>query len=152
MKSLELKLVFHPVLTVPYAEWRMARNIGVCDVQVGCALLRERPDKKTEEMGYWLRSLSSAERSYDTTEREFSAILFAKLLLWPYLEGTPLTIRTDEDRNNHIFILSDAFGGRLVRRGLRLFKFYYDVFHGSGVNHGAYSAFSRLLKVRMGKG
>lgn len=51
--------------------------------------------RSSSALGYWSRSLSSAERNYSTPERESLAIAWAVLLLRPYLEGVRYILRTD---------------------------------------------------------
>lgn len=48
-------------------------------------------------MGYWSRSLNDAQGAYDTTYREFYAVMWAVLLLRRYVERTKFTMRTDHD-------------------------------------------------------
>jgi len=53
--------------------------------QVGAVLLQEQADQSTRPVGYWSHSLNAAERNYSTTERECLAVVWASLLLRPYI-------------------------------------------------------------------
>lgn len=75
---------------------QMTLDTNDFDVQVRCVLLQQ-PDIATKLIWYWSRSLASAERIYDVTQREWLAIVWAKLLFRPYLEGTRFIIKTDHD-------------------------------------------------------
>lgn len=62
---------------------------------------------------------NDAERNYNTTEREFLAIIWAVLMLLPYLEGARFTLRTHHDALKLLFGSTSAYG-KLARWSLRL--------------------------------
>lgn len=99
-----------------------------------CYAKNKQPDKTKNPIQYWSRSVSSAERVYDTTDQVCLAILWAVLLLWPYEEGTRLTIRTDYDCLKWILNLSNAAGG-LVCWGLQLSELDFHVVHRASGKH-----------------
>lgn len=92
---------------------------------------------------YWSGVLTNTERVFDTTQRESIAIVWAVLLLRPYLEGTRFTIRADHDSLNRILKLSDA-SGRLSRLRLRLPKLDFGDVRGAGAELQATDKFLRL--------
>lgn len=55
-------------------------------------LLQQQLDGHDQPIGYWSRSLNAAESAYDTTPRERLAVVWAVLLLLPYLKGSRFTI------------------------------------------------------------
>lgn len=94
-------------------------------------------------MEYWSWSLTSAERSYDTTEGEFIEVVWEVTLLGKYLKGAKLTIGTDHEALSLILNMTDA-KGPLTPWRLRLSVLDYDVVHCAQVKHQAADALSRL--------
>ena len=76
-------------------------------------------DGTIHPIGYFSRSLNKAEKNYDTTQRECLGIVWAVLLLRPYLEGTRFLLRTDHDSLKWIMGMSEATG-KLARWRLHL--------------------------------
>lgn len=111
-ETLKSKLVEPPVLALPRGKGRYTVDTDACNEQVGCVLLQEQPDGVKRPIGYWPRTLTTAERAYGTTHRECLAVIWAVLILRPYLEGTRFTIRTDHDALRWILNMSDATGKR----------------------------------------
>lgn len=97
MNSLKSALVSPPVFTLPDATGQMTLDTDPFDVQVSYVLHQAQTDESTKPIGYWSRSLTDAERKYDTTQWEYLAIVWAVLLLHSYFEGSRFTIRTDHD-------------------------------------------------------
>ena len=143
-ETLKSRLTNPPVLTLPRAGQSYILDTDACQTQVGCVLLQEQEDGSApKQIGYWSRTLSSAERNYTTTERECLAIVWSILMLRPYLDGSEFTIRTDHDSLKWLLNLSDA-SGRLQRWRLRLQEFTYDIQYRPGAQHKAADAVSRL--------
>ena len=94
-------------------------------------------------MGYWNSALTKQERDHTTTENECLAIVWAILLLRPYLKRQRFTIRTDQDSLRWVLNLADA-EGRLARWRLHLSEHDYLVEHYAGTKHQAGYAPSRL--------
>ena len=142
--ELKTKLTSPPVLALPRLGHQYTVETDACATQVGCVLLQDQPGEKyPKPIGYWSRTLTAAEKNYDTTQRECLAVVWAVLTLRPYLEGTRFTIRTDHLALKWLMNLSDA-SGRLQRWRLRLQPFEYDIVHRPGVKHQAADALSRL--------
>ena len=87
-------LIAPPVLALPKAEGKYTVDTDACDLQVGCVLLQEQEDGTNRPVGYWSRTLTKPEKAYTVTERECLAVVWAVLLLRPYLEGARFTVRT----------------------------------------------------------
>lgn len=64
---------------------RYTIHSDACDKQIECLLLQEQAYGTTEPIAYWLRMLNPAEGTYDTTHKEYLAVLWATLLLRRYL-------------------------------------------------------------------
>ena len=136
------------MLALPRRDGHLTLDTDACARQLGCVLLQTQPDGTDRPLGYWSRSLSSAERNYDTTERECLAVVWSVLLLRPYLVGTRFTVRTDHSPLKWLLNLKDSTG-RLARWRLRLSPFDYDVVHKAGLKHQAPDALSRLTTTGM---
>jgi len=141
--TLKMRLISPPVIALPRGTGKYTVDTDACDRQVGCVLLQEQLTGPDRPIGYWSRSLTSAEAAYDTTERECLAVVWAVTMLEPYLQGTRFTIRTDHEALRWILTMTDA-KGKLERWRLRLSAFDYDVVHLPGVKHQAADALSRL--------
>ena len=97
-ETLNYKLVKTPILTLPKANRPLILDTDACDHQLGCVLLQQQEDSKTWlPLGFSSRTMSSAEKNYDTTNKECLAVVWAVLSLRPYLEGTRFLIRKDHD-------------------------------------------------------
>ena len=95
-ETLKDRLVNPPILTLPKENRPLILDTDACDHQLGCVLLEQQEDSKTWlPLGFWLRILPSAEKNYDTTEKECLAVVWDVLSLRPYLEATRFLIRTD---------------------------------------------------------
>ena len=140
--ELKKRLVSPPVFALPRPNGRYVIDTDACEYQVGCVLLQEQ-EGQLHPIGYWSRSLTKAERAYDTTQRECLAVVWAIFTLRPYLEMKQFTLRTDHDSLRWILNLSDATG-RLARWRLRLADYDYTVEHRRGIVHQAADALSRL--------
>jgi hypothetical protein len=141
--SLREKLLHPPVLALPRKEGRYVLDTDASDLQIGACLSQEHPDKLRHPIGYWSRSLNPAERNYSTTEKECLAIVWAILLLRPYLEGQRFLVRTDHHSLRWVLNLADA-QGRLARWRLRLLEFDFEVEYSPGRQHHAADTMSRL--------
>lgn len=100
-------------------------------------------DKSLRETGFYSRTLTAAERNYNTTELERLAIVFAVLLLRPCLCGTRFEIRTYHDLLRCI-LHQDTPSGRLARWKFRLQEFYFEVIYRPVINYIAPDGLSRL--------
>jgi transposase InsO family protein len=142
-EKLREKLLQPPVLALPRKEGRYVLDTDASDHQIGSCLCQEHPDGLRHPIGYWSRSLTSAERNYSTTEKECLAIVWAILTLRPYLEGQRFLVRTDHHSLRWVLNLADA-QGRLARWRLRLLEFDFEVEYAPGKEHHAADTLSRL--------
>lgn len=118
-------------------------DTDVCDVQVGCVQLQEKPNMTKKPVGYWYWSLKKAEKTYETTQRECLEVVWSVLLLRPYLEERRFTIRKDYDSLCWILNLIDV-SGRLGRWQLHLLESDFDAVHRASVKRQAADALSLL--------
>ncbi len=83
------------ILALPRKDGHYTLDKDASDGQLGCCLHQDQPTGDRLLIGYWSRSLTSAERNYSTTDKECLAVGWSVLLLRPYLEGVQFTVRTD---------------------------------------------------------
>jgi hypothetical protein len=142
-ETLRQRLLTPPVLALPRAKGHICLDSDASDGQLGCCLLQDQPDGKPLPLGYWSRTLNSAEQNYSTTEKECLAIVWAINHLRHYLEGADFTVRTDHHALSWVMNLSDA-QGRLARWRLRLAEFTFKMEYHPGIAHHAADVMSRL--------
>lgn len=67
-------------------------DTDACDKQVGCVPLQEQPEGPVKPVGYCSKSLNKAEQACDTAQRECFAVVWAVLILKPYLKELQFTV------------------------------------------------------------
>jgi len=110
-EELKRRLTEAPFLALPRRRGTYTLDTDASAGQVGAVLLQEQPDQSTWPLGYWSRSLNAAERNYRTTERVCLAVVWASLLLRPYVEGTRFTVRTDHVALKWMLLWTGLTGG-----------------------------------------
>ena len=144
-EALKTALLNPPILALPRREGHFTLDTDASEHQVGCCLMQEQPNGDRLPVGYWSRSLNDAERNYSTTEKECLAVVWAVLLLRPYLEGVQFTVRTDHHSLRWVLAGTRTEShGRLERWRLRLLEFDFEVQYRPGIVHQAADALSRL--------
>ena len=86
-----------PILALPRRSGHITSEIDACDRQLGAILLQAQTDGTNNPTGFLSKSLTVIERNYDTTERECLAVIWAFLLLRPYIELQRFTVVTDHE-------------------------------------------------------
>ena len=140
-------LVSPPVLQLPRLGLQYSLDTDASDAQLGCTLLQTHEDGHRYPVGYWSRTLSSAESNYSTTEKECLAIVWAIQTLRPYLERERFTVNTDHHPLRWLMNLADA-SGRLARWRLRLAEYDFDVTYVKGIKNCLADALSRIPSTR----
>ncbi|CAN8073881.1 unnamed protein product [Agarophyton chilense] len=144
-RTLNDKLPNPPILALPKPNRPFDLDTDASDVQVDFSLQQEQESPKNyRPIGYWSRTLTSAERNYSTTEKECLATVWSVLTLRPYLEGTRFAIRTDHDSLRWLLNITDA-SSRLARWRLRLSEYDYEITYRPGIKHQAADALSRII-------
>ena len=141
--DLKVRLISPPVLALPRHGLRYTLDTDACAHQVGCALLQDQPNGDKLPIGYWSRTLTTAERNYSTTEKECLAIVWSVLTLRPYLYGQQFTIRTDHEPLRWILNIVDV-SGRLARWRLRLSEYDFIVEYRPGRKNNLADGMSRM--------
>ncbi|CAN8076107.1 unnamed protein product [Agarophyton chilense] len=81
-QTLKDKILNPPILALPKPNRPFVLDTDDCDVQLGCALLQEQDSPKDyRPIGYWSRTLTSADRNYSTTEKECLSSVWSILTL-----------------------------------------------------------------------
>jgi len=135
-EELKRRLTEALILALPLRHGAHTLDTDASAGQVGAVLLQEQPDQSRRPVGYWSRSLNAVERNYSKTERERLAVVWASLLLRPYIQGTRFTVRTDHAELEWMLHMDGAHG-RLARWRLRLVEFDYVVQTRPGASHDA---------------
>ena len=94
--------------------------------RIGCILMQWHLYDTLQPLVFFSKTLTDTERKYGTTNWARLVIIWALLLLRPYLDGTRFTIRTDHDPLKWLFG-SNTKGGKLALWRLRLKEFEFDV-------------------------
>jgi RNase H-like domain found in reverse transcriptase/Integrase zinc binding domain len=142
-ETLREKSLNPPVLTLPKAEGQFTLYTDASSNQIGCCLYQDQPDGMKHPLGFWSRGLTSAEKTYSTTETECLAIAWAILHLRPYLEGRRFVVRTDHHSLRWVLNLADA-QGRLARWRLRPQEFDFEVQYLPDRSHHGADLMSRI--------
>jgi len=141
--ALRTALVNPPILSLPKEGLPFTLDVDACDYQLGACLQQEQPDKSLLPLGYYSRTLNPAERNYSTPEKECLAMVWAILLLRPYLAGQRFTVRTDQVALKWLLSLKDP-SGRLARWRLRLAEFDFEIQYRPGIKNSLADGCSRL--------
>lgn len=86
MEALKTVFIYPSILALPYSSGHMTSYSDACNVQIGYILQQKQPDDTTKPVGSCSRFLMDAEKRYDTAQRKWRAIVWAVLLLRPYLK------------------------------------------------------------------
>lgn len=123
-------------LVPPYSGGHLTLETDICNVQNGCVLLQNQPDKETKSIGCWSRSLTDTKQRYNTVQRKYLAAVWS-VLHHLYLEESRFTVGTDHETLNWMLNPTDSTGG-LGRWQLRLSEFNSHVVHRAGVGLPTY--------------
>ena len=132
-----------PVLKLPHLGLPHSLDSDASEAQLGCTLLQTHEDGHRYPVGYWSRTLASAERNYSKTEKECLAIEWAIHTLRLYLERERFTVNTDHHSLRWLMNLFDA-SGRLARWRLHLAEHDFDVTYVKGIKNCLADALSRI--------
>lgn len=135
-----------PILALPRLGCPLMLDTDASGYQLGVALMQQASPldfKSWEPIGFWSKSLNSAEKNYSATERECLAVVWGMTSLRPYVEGQKITVRTDHDALQWLLTLDDP-SGRLARWRLRLSEFSMEIVYRPGRKHQVPDALSRI--------
>ena len=98
-----------PVLTCPDFEILFVLQTDACNCGVG-AVLTQTTDNEEHVISYASRTLSEAEITYTTTEKECLTIVWAIEKFRPYLEGYKFTVVTHHSSLRWLHNLKNSTG------------------------------------------
>ena len=136
-------LISPPVLKLLRLGRPYSLDTAASDAQLGCTVRQTHEDGHRYPVGYWSRTLSSAERNYSTTEKECLPIVWAVQTLHAYLKRERFTVNTDHHSLRWLMNLADA-SGRLARWRLRLAEYDFDFTYVKGIKNCLADALSRI--------
>ena len=128
-------------LALPRRSGHITVQTEACDRQLDTVLLQAQADGTNKPIGFLSRSLTAAERNYETTERECLAVVWAHLLLRPYIELQRFTVVSDYEALKWLLTHKESIG-RLARWRLRLHKYHFNVQYRKKIKHQAADALS----------
>lgn len=97
-RSLQEDITSLPILALPQSHGRYIIDTEAHDEQSDCVLLQQQLDGLDQPISYWPQSINAAAWAYNTTHREFLAVVWTILLLQPQMEGTNFVTQTDKKR------------------------------------------------------
>ena len=142
-KALISAVTAPPILALPKPGLPYSVDTDASNSQVGAALFQTQPDGERQPVGYWSRTLNSAELNYSTTEKECLAVVWALGTLRPYLQGESFIVHSDQASLRWLLEVSEP-SGRLMRWRLRLSEFDFAVKYKKGTANTQADALSRL--------
>lgn len=126
------KLVLPPVFAFTRTREFLALDMDAWDKQIPCVLMQERPDWTKKPFIYWLRTLDAAVKNYGIAHPEWLTVVWAVLLVCPYLGVHKFTIPTDYDALKWVIYLVHTTR-KLSRWRLWFLEFEFDVMHRAGI-------------------
>lgn len=128
-----------PVLAYPDFTKQFVLTTDASNIAVGGVL-----SQSGHPIGYYSRTLNSAERNYSTIERELLAILECTRHFRPYLFGRFFTVETDHSPLVWLDNINDSANSRLVRWKTKLRQFNFKTEHKRGKENKVADALSRI--------
>jgi hypothetical protein len=132
-----------PVLSLPKPTNEFTLDVDASDYQLGACLQQEQPDGTLTPCGFYSRALNDAEKNYSATEKECLAVVWAVLMLRPYLDGAHFRVRSDHEALRWLLTLKEP-SGRLARWRLRLSEFDFTIQYRPGIKNSLADGCSRL--------
>lgn len=136
-------LVSEPVLACPDYSKKFIIQCDASNSGIGGILVQGEGDDE-RVIAYMSEKLSSAERKYQTTERECLAVIRSIEKFRPYIEGCRFTVVTDHASLLWLTNLKDP-SGRVGRWALRLQAHDFDLMHRKGKFMVVADALSRAV-------
>lgn len=137
-------LTASPILANPNYDQPFIIQTDASDTGMGAILVQGEGDEE-KVVAYWSQKLSSAQRKYQTTERECLAVILAIEKFRPYIEGVKFTVITDHASLLWLRNLKDPTG-RLGRWALRLQVYDFTLRHRKGKFMVVADALSRAVE------
>lgn len=123
----QFALINSPVPTLSRSDLRHVLDSDSLNKQLGCVLMQHHSDQSIRPIGYFSRTISDAEKKYDTTDQEFLVLVLQVLLLLPYIYGSHFEILTNHYSLKWLLDLSVPTI-KLSRWIIKLQEYDYDFF------------------------
>lgn len=127
-----------PILKYPDFNKPFTLTTDASNVAVGGVL-----SQNHRPIGYYSRTLNSAEKNYSTIEKELLAIINCSKHFRPYLFGQKFTVETDHNPLVWLSKIKEP-NSRLVRWRLKLEEFDFNVVYKRGLENKVADALSRV--------
>ena len=143
------KLMLAPILKYPDFAQPFILTTDASEEGLG-AVLSQGEISRDLPVAFASRTLSKAERSYSTTEKELLAVVWGMRYFRPYLYGKTFKVATDHKPLTWIMNVKDP-GSRLLRWRIKL-EYDYEVVYRKGALNTNADALSRIsiLAAEMG--
>ncbi|TPX32853.1 hypothetical protein SmJEL517_g04106 [Synchytrium microbalum] len=135
-------LTTEPVLAMPKSDREFIVQTDASIQGLGAVLSQLDEEKNERVIAYASRTLSPAERIWDTRELEALAVLWALELWAVYLSGRKVTVQTDHSALAWLLKIHQP-NGRLHRWVMRLNEFDFTIVHRPGKHNANADALSR---------
>jgi transposase InsO family protein len=144
------KLMSAPILKYPDFAQPFILTTDASEEGLG-AVLSQGEISRDLPVAFASRTLSKAERSYSTTEKELLAVVWGMRYFRPYLYGKTFKVVTDHKPLTWIMNVKDP-GSRLLRWRIKLEEYDYEVVYRKGALNTNADALSRIstLAAEMG--
>lgn len=93
-EALKKLLTPMPILALPRQGLSYKVDSNASDKMLGAVLMQTQTDGNLTPIGYFSRRLSPVDKNYDTSHREYLAVVWAKSLQRPYHDCTTFPGRT----------------------------------------------------------
>lgn len=143
LDQIKVVLTSAPILANPNYDQPFIIQTDASDTGMG-AILVQGEGEEERVVAFWSQKLSSAQRKYQTTERECLAVILAVEKFRPYIEGAKFTVITDHASLLWLRNLKDPTG-RLGRWALRLQPYEFVLKHRKGKFMVVADALSRAV-------
>ena len=144
--SLKERLISAPILGMPTDSGMFLLDSDASSVGLG-AVISQMQNGKEVVIAYAPRSLSNAERNYDTTKRELLAVTFGLRTFRQYLLGRKFTIRTDHSALQWLRKTPEPMAQMAMAQMARwlayIEQFDFEIQHRAGTKHGNADGLSR---------
>ena len=132
-----------PILIAPRWDLEFHVHTDASNIAVGVMLAQNPTGKCDQPISYASRLLNSAERNYNTTEREALAMVYALNKYRHYLLGNKFVFYVDHMALVYL-VNKPQVSGRIARWLLLFQEYDFIVVYKPGKNHGVADAMSRL--------
>ena len=146
-RVLKDRLTSAPVLGMPADTGTFLLDADARNVGIGAVLSQVQGDREVV-IAYASRSLSNAERNYDTTKKELLAVMFGLRAYRQYLLGRKFIVRTDHSAVQWLRKTPEPMA-QLARCLSYIEQFDFDIKHRAGAGHGNADGHAcRCVRVR----